>query len=458
MAGIGFELRKLLRNQSFFGLLRAYSFAGAISCGPWLLSIFSVLAIGLLGRGLGAAAQQMVQFQVSVTYLMATTLILTGGLQLSLSRFIADRLFEKRPELVLPNLLGALTLTSFLGGTIATVMEVALLQGPLAYRMLMIATFVTLANIWIVVVILSSLKAYGQVLLAFVVSSVLTVTAALLLRHFGLVGLLSGFLLGHTVLFFILLGLVMRSYPGHGLVAFDFLRREHMYPSLILTGFVYSMAIWADKILFWMNPATSDSVIGPLRASLIYDIPIFLSYLSIVPGMSVFLVRIETDFVEGYDAFYDGVRTGDTLVNLERLKDRMVSVVRQGIYEILKVQGFTVIVLILCGGYLLDIMSISRGYLPLFYIDVVAAGLQVLLLAVLNVFFYLDQRRITLGLSVIFLVSNLVFTVVTQHLGPIYYGYGFALSLLLTNLIGLWLLSAKFDCLEYETFMMQHFS
>ena len=457
MAGIGFALRTLLRNKSFFGMLRAYGYAGAISSGPWLLSIFSVLAIGILGRDPHDATQQMVRFQVSVTYLIATTLILTGGLQLALSRYIADRLFEKKRELVLPNLLGAVTLASLVSGGLAITLVTLLFHESLAYRVLMVASCVTLSNIWLVVVVLSSLKAYRQVLLAFAIGCSIVVGVALALRTFGLPGLLLGFLLGHAVMLFILLAMVMRSYPGQGLVSFRFLRREHFYPSLMLTGLIYNLAIWSDKFLFWGNPATSNNIIGPLRASLIYDIPIFLSYLSIVPGMSVFLVRIETDFVERYDAFYDAVRTGDTLANLELLKDRMVYVVRQGMYEIFKVQGLMVVVLILCGSRLLDALGISQGYLYLFYVDVVAAGLQVLLLAILNIFFYLDQRRITLGLSILFLIANTLGTLLTQYLGPPYYGYGFAAAMLLTSLVGLWLLSAKLDSLEYETFMMQHF-
>ena len=55
-------------------------------------------------------------------------------------------------------------------------------------------------------------------------------------------------------------------------------------------------------------------------------------------------------------------------------------------------------------------------------------------LALLNIFFYLDQRRITLSLSVVFLLSNTAFTLLSQYLGPEYYGYGFASSMLLTNL------------------------
>ena len=458
MAGIGFELRKLLRNKSLLGMLRAYSFAGTISSGPWLLTISSMLAIGILGRDPSDATQQMVRFQVSVTYVIATTLILTGGLQLGLSRFIADRLFEKKPYLVLPNLLGAMTVTTVMSGAVGTVLGITLFREPLPYRVLMVTNFVTLSNIWIVVVVLSSLKAYRQVLMGFAIGCAIVVGAALSLQRFGVPGLLSGFLLGHAVLLFVLLGLVMRRYPGQGLVSFQFLRRSKMYPSLMMTGLLYNLAIWSDKFLFWWNPATSEHVVGPLRASMMYDIPIFLSYLSIVPGMSVFLLRIETDFVECYDAFYNAVRGGDTLANLERLKDRMVYVVRQGICEIFKVQGLTVIVLLLTGRYLLAALGISQGYLYLFYIDLIGAGMQVLLLAILNIFFYLDQRRITLGLSVMFLILNTVFTWVTQRLGPSYYGYGFALSMLVTCLSGLWLLSSQLDSLEYETFMMQRFS
>lgn len=58
----------------------------------------------------------------------------------------------------------------------------------------------------------------------------------------------------------------------------------------------------------------------------------------------------------------------------------------------------------------------------------------------------------------VFLLANSVFTLVTQYLGPYYYGYGFAMAMLRTSLIGLKALSAKLDTLEYETFMMQHFS
>jgi uncharacterized membrane protein len=100
-------------------------------------------------------------------------------------------------------------------------------------------------------------------------------------------------------------------------------------------------------------------------------------------------------------------------------------------------------------------LGISPLYLPLFYVDAVAASLQVALLAVMNVFFYLDKRRQVLTVVSTLTVLNLVLSWYSQRLGAVFYGYGFALSLLLTLVMGLLLMERKLGRLEYETFMLQ---
>lgn len=80
MAGIGFELRKMLRRDSLLGLLRAYTYAGIISSGPWILSIVGILLIGILSLPFVIPGVLITQFQVSVTYLIAVSLIVTGPL------------------------------------------------------------------------------------------------------------------------------------------------------------------------------------------------------------------------------------------------------------------------------------------------------------------------------------------------------------------------------------------
>ena len=461
MAGIGFELRELLRRDSLWGLVRAYAYAGLISSGPWVLSILGVMGIGMLSVG-PVAAVEVRQFLVSVTYLMAGSLILTGALQLTFTRFIADRLFDKQERSVLPNLLGALTLAIGAAGVLGSLVFVPLpeamawahLGGSVVYRVLLVVTLATLSGCWITVVLLSGLKEYRRVMGSFLAGYFVSFVAALALRPFGLSGLLAGFLAGQILLLFLMLALVVARYPSDRLVSFEFLDRRRAYLSLSATGLLYNVGIWIDKLIFWFTPSTSEPVLGPLRASIIYDLPIFLAYLSILPGMAVFLVRVETDFAEEYHAFFDAVRGGETLGEIRRRRDRLTLAVRRGVSEILKIQGITVLVLLLAGPRLLDYVGISRLHLQLFSIDLVGVAMQVLMLAVFNVLFYLDERRAVLSLSALFVAINVVLTIASQAAGPAFYGYGFALSTAVTSIAGLLVTSRKLDRLEMHTFML----
>ncbi|HCC60446.1 MAG TPA: histidine kinase [Pseudomonas sp.] len=454
MAGIGFELRKTLSRDSYTATLRAYVYAGLISSGPWVLSIISVMVIGVMSLGVVVPELLIRQFLVSVTYLMASSLIFTGGAQLLFTRFISDRLFEKRQELILPNLIGILLVITISSGVLGFLLLSLLFDQPFLYRLLMLANFVVLCNLWLTIIFLSGMKAYNRILLVMVAGYSLMVLCSFLLRFLKLDGLLLGLLIGHASLFFMFLFDILREYPAKQLVAFDFFKRKQVYVSLMLTGLCYNLGIWIDKIVFWFNPSTSSHVIGPLRASMLYDLPIFLAYLAIIPGMAVFLVRIETDFAEWYDRVFSAIRGGETLQHIGQLKQQMILSVRQGLLEICKVQGLTVVLLFLIAPKLLAWLGISAYYLPLFYVDLIGVSIQVVFMALLNVFFYLDKRSIVLELCLIFVLLNAVLTVASQHLGPSFFGYGFTLSVLTCVLLGLVRLSSSLEDLEYETFML----
>lgn len=457
MAGIGFELRKLLQKDSYFGLFRAYAYAGIISSGPWVLSIVGILFVGFLSLGVVFPHMLIVQFQVSVTYLILSSLILTGFIQLGFTRFIADNLFRKLDKQVLPNFNGMLLIVTSVSGIVGLLAIFLFFSGmSVPYRLLMLSGFVILCAIWVATIFLSGMKQYKEIVILFAIGYTVTVLGALMLRTHGMEGLLLGFVIGHFVLLVGMVTLTLRTFPlNDSFISFDFMRPGAMYTSLVWAGFLYNLAVWADKLMFWFYPDTSQSVIGPLRASLIYDFPIFLAYLAIIPGMAVFLVRIETDFVEYYEKFYDAVREGGSLDHIETMRDNMLFTVRQGLFEIVKIQAIAVLLVFVLGEKLLGWLGISSLYLPLLDVDVVAAGLQVVLLGILNIFFYLDKRRIVVFLCVLFLFANIALTALSLYLGASYYGYGFALSLLITVLTGMQLLSRKLDTLEYETFMLQ---
>jgi uncharacterized membrane protein len=456
MAGIGFELRKILKRDNLLSLMQAYTYAAVISSGPWVLSIVGILIIGVMSYTIVVPNILIVQYQVSITYVIALSLIFTGPFQLAFTRFTADRLFEKNSDVILTNF-HAVTLSLTVVGGVFGLLGVMFLfpEQSVMYRLLLLAAFVIMCNIWIATIFLSGMKQYMEIVWLYLVGYSFTVAAALTLRGFGLEGLMGGFVIGQALLLMGMTILILRNFPAKKFISFEFFQRKFLYPSLLLIGLLYNLGVWVDKFIFWYNTDTSQVIIGPLRASVIYDLPVFLAYLSIIPGMAIFLLRMETDFVEYYDQFYEAVRSGGSLETIEECRNGMVETIRLGIFEIIKIQTIAALLLIVVGDAILKWLGISTLYLPLLYIDVIAAGLQVVLLGILNVFFYLDKRKIVLALCGGFVGLNLVFTLISIRLGPAFYGYGFALALLLVVLAGFVMLTRKLDVLEYETFMLQ---
>jgi uncharacterized membrane protein len=455
MAGIGFELRKLLGRGSYSEVLKTYAYAGLISSGPWVLSILAVMLLGLLSLQPWAGNQDVDAFLISITYLVASSLIITGLIQLLLTRFIADQLYEHKHDQVVPNLNGALLLVNLLGGLVGAAALFTLFPGRPVYAWLMLSGFMLLSNIWILTILLTSLKNYTGVLMAYGMGYGCVLLTGLALQNFGIEGLLAAFVLGQGLLVIYMLWLILKEYPADEFIAWDFLNPKLAHYSLMAIGFLFNLGIWADKLLFWLNPATSQPIIGSLRASPLYDLPLFLAYLSILPGMAVFLVRLETDFAEAYEGFFNHIRRGATLAEIEQQRQQMVESVRLGIYEIFKIQGITILLLMLLGPKLFKWLGFSNNYIPLFNVDLIAVGLQVLLLALLNVLFYLDRLRAACGLCALFAISNFLLTYLSQQLGPAYYGLGFAMAILISTIATLWVLSQEMHRLTYQTFMLQ---
>jgi len=457
MAGIGFELRKLLKKQTYTGLLQAYAYAGLISSGPWVLSIIGIMLIGIFSISTTGPQSALTQFQVTVTYLFLISLIATGTVQLSFTRFVADRIFSGDEDAILPNFNGLLLL--FMGLALALGLPFSMLLFPLQsalFRLLFSVGLAVMCAIWIAAVFLTGLKHYQAIVLIFFLGYGASLVLALALRPvWGLEGLLLGFVLGHYLLLLGMIWLIYSNYRSSSFLAFAIWKPGAMYKSLMLTGFLFNLGAWMDKLMFWFYPTTGQDVIGNLHASVIYDFPIFLSYLSVIPGMAVFLVRIETDFVEYYGKFYDAVRDGATLDYIERMRNHMVYYVQRGLFDIAKIQGIAVLVTLALGAQLLHVLGISPLYLPLLYLDVIGAALQVVLLGILNVLFYLDQRRAVLLLTAALVVCNIALTALSLRLGAAWFGYGFASAMLVTVLLGIRILDRRLEALEYETFMLQ---
>src|SRR5262249_33994691 len=294
MAGVGLQLNRMLARDTYAGLVGAYGYAGLVSAGPWVLSIVGMLAIGVLATDSGAGKAS--ELLVSITWATAASLILTGPLHLVFGRFVADCSYQWRHQLILPNLLGALHVTPLVSGAVGSIIVFTGFHESVVCSVLLVAMFVAFCDGWVLLVLLSGVRAHSAVVIVFLAAQLTSVAGALALRGAGLEGLLLGFLVGQIGALFEMFILVVRAFPGEPGVRFAFLRRSRARCQLAAIGLLFYLGTWIDKALFWLSPSTGAPAIGPLRISVLYDLPIFLAYLSAIPAMAVFFLRLEADF------------------------------------------------------------------------------------------------------------------------------------------------------------------
>ncbi|MBX0312615.1 MAG: exopolysaccharide Pel transporter PelG, partial [Sulfurihydrogenibium sp.] len=356
---------------------------------------------------------------------------------------------------VLPNLIGNMLLNMILAFIISLIFSVIFFkeQGA-AFIILYVLIFTIMCGLWIVNVVLTGFKSYKFIVFSFAVAYITFFLLALYMARYDLTGLMFSFFVGQAALFFLLLGYFIKTHYSDKIISFDFFDRHKIYISLIFSGFFYNLGIWIDKFIFWFYPDTSIQILGPIRASIVYDIPMFLAYIAIAPGMAVFFLKLETEFADYYDRYYRAVREGATLNKIYQFGDNMILSARSVIFDTLRIQGIAFVFFLIFDTLLFKIFKLSLLYIPLFHVLMVGTYLQLIFMTLLAILNYFDRRREALYLSILFAVSNAVFTYVSILLGPYFYGYGYVLSLFISDLLAIILLRRFLDEIHYQTFML----
>ena len=460
MAGIGFELKKTLKTDRLSSYMKMYGYAGALSAGPWITSIIAILIVGFVGTVLHEtssidSAQNTLSALVIYAFILALSLIATAPLLLPFTRYIADLIFSGNTNQVLPVFLGVSLVFFVVSFSFSTPFFTFIFTDQSAdFISIIIALFVVLCVIWLANILAMSLKYFRSVIVAYILAYGFIVAASYFLYP-TLMGMLLIFLTGNVFLLVILMVLIVKSYISLKLLSFSFFTSGNVYWVLGFSGLFYTLGTWIDKIIFWYHPYTGESVIGHVNFSVLYDIPIFLAYLSIIPGMSVFFYRLESDFADANDLYFNSIRNGASLSTIERYRLRISRVVKDSLREMFVVQAVVSILFYLNAAFFFDFLNISSLYLGLYNVLLVGVYLQLGFMSVLALLYYMDRRWQAMWLTLLFFIFNGLLTLLSIYIGPSFFGFGFAISLLIVLTASLVVLKKVTGRLSYETFMLQ---
>ncbi len=238
MAGIGFQLRKLMQKGSLAGMFQAYLHAILISSGPW---IFTVIALGcfyLFSKNM-ALAEATESFRVIIIYNFAFSLVLSAPIMMITTRYLADCIYKENLDDAPGLLLGALILLSFIMLPIASTFYLLYTKLSVAVGLVAIVNFMLITWIWQVTVFISALRYYTAITLSFLVGMIFSVFAAVYLsQHSSVVGMLAGFNIGLSVILSSLIALIFAEYPNCVKNLFAFLKYFTKYWELALGGMI----------------------------------------------------------------------------------------------------------------------------------------------------------------------------------------------------------------------------
>jgi uncharacterized membrane protein len=455
MAGIGFELKKFLNKDSLFSAITAYAYAGLVSAGPWILSILTIFILIIIGRSVTLPIKVIQSFQIIVVYLIAGTLILSSFFQHSYTRYVANIDYMKRLDLLIPTLNSVYLIMLVASGVVGFfLVEYFLSEQISLIKIIIVSCFVILSLIWVTTSVLAGMLAYKSIFVGFLIAFLVSVTAGYFLRQYGVAGLLGSFFAGQFLLLMFLIYIIYRFFPSDDILNYDFFNLRHTKIPLFFTGFFYNLAIWIDKFIFWYTPITGYQVIQRLHASTVYDTPIFLAYISVIPAMAIFLLNMETKYADAHEEFYKRVCGKNTFGEIQEAYSALLISGRETILSVLKSQAYLMLVGVTAGIFVFRWFNLPTAYLPIFMICLVAAGLNIVFWATIDIIFYLDKINHALFLTALFAITNALFTWISIQLGVFYFGYGLLLSLVLTVSISFLLLNRELARLQFETYML----
>ena len=454
MAGIGFRLEKILSKDSYTHLLQGYAYSAIVSAGPLLFTIFSIAILGIISMA-HISVHDIITFRTLVVYIYGISLITSSPAQMIITRYMADRIFLEDYKAIVPSFIGVIIISIILHAIIGYI-GIQFLDLGFGVEVTAVVLFINVGTLWIAMIVLSAAKEFTKIVRSFAYTSVLgVVTGYFLGKYLGLIGLVVGFTLGHCLLVILLTVQIFNEFEYRKRIEFYFLEYFKKYAALGFISLLYNIGIWSDKFIFWFSPETSVEVHSFLRAAPVYDAPVFLAYLLIVPTLAMFTIKIETSFYYHYKKYFLAILNKHPYYAIEERRKNIVSDLKLSLGRLIVMQGTITLAALLFAPKIYTYLKLSSMNLGIFHIVILATFLQALLHVLLIIMLYFDFRTDALIMSASFAVSNILLTLLSIHMGFSYYGYGYFGACLTALTVGFALFNYRLRSLNYYTFVGQ---
>ncbi|OES44567.1 exopolysaccharide Pel transporter PelG [Domibacillus iocasae] len=467
MAGIGFHLQKLFKEDHLSSHMQAYSFTAMVTAGPWLIVIAALLLIQSIIAQFGDPSFNGLNIiTASISYCFIFSQLLFGSFQLIATRYAADRLYAKDVNSLFPTMAGLILLLSAISTAIWIVFAL-LSPMPIVYKWLLLMLFLALNIIWSQTIFLTAAKNYTAITKAFGagafvavactwIVSVLPIQTSTAFLFEGWV--IASFTFGMIVTAVWLSTILLQMFPEKSTDGmFSFLTYIDKFPRLFWAGFFYNAGLWVCNVLIWFGEG-SLVIADTFRMNPQYDTAIFWSYLTIVPTYMFFVVSIETRFYTKYKRFYNYINNGGTLDQINQSKEDMQKALRDEIERLMRNQGVVTFLIIVGVLFYSFNFGQDQNAYTILQLGIIGAFANAMLLINMLLMLYFEDQSGAAKAAAVFFTLNLLLTAILLPFGERAYGISFALGSILAFMYSLQRLFAYVKKIDYHVFApaLQH--
>jgi uncharacterized membrane protein len=456
MAGIGFALRTLSRQETLSGVARASGHAAVIAAGPWLFTVFSLAAITALTERI-AGHDILASFRAVVIYAFATSLVFAAPITIVATRLVADRLWLKKVGQVRGLLIAGYAYAAAAAG-VGVILLALYFRVPAPLAISLYACSSLVAMIWVVLAFCGAVRDYGGITVSFVAGLVVAVAGATAAAFLGLKaeGMVWGFASGLALTFASLTRRALETFPGRLDRPFDSMkeiaRSLSIYGDLALGATLGTAGVWVDKWVFWFS-REGQSVDGGLIHAPLYDSAMFIASLVIIPALAQFVVKLETDFFERYQHYYGTIQSHGTIAQIEEARVRLAGFSLENLALITISQLALAAVLVLAAPAIVEVLNLQFRQISILRYGALGSVFLFVFIAATSMIVFFDRRRIYALLQGTFFLLNLTLSIVSVRLGEDYYGVGYFAATVIASALALVIADQTFTRLNYLTFI-----
>lgn len=456
MAGIGFALRSLSRQETLSALVKASGHGAVIAAGPWLFTIFSLATISAFAEEIVGPAT-LSTFRAAIIYAFATSLVLSAPVTIVATRLVADQLWTRRTDGIRPLLIAGFVLAlSVVSPGVAAL--VYFFKVPFDLACALYATTAIVTMIWVVLAFCGAIRDYKGITLSFVAGLVVAVAGAIAAAFAGLgaSGMVWGFALGLVLTFFGLTLRVLQTFAqgsaGPLSAIGPLLTGMKTYADLGAGALFATAGVWVDKWVFWFSPE-GQSVEGGLIHAPLYDSAMFIASLVIIPALAQFVVRLETEFFDRYQHYYGTIQSHGTIDQIETARVRLEGFSLENLVLITVSQLSLAAVLVLAAPAIVEVLNLHFRQIAILRYGALGSVFLFVFIATTSMVVFFDRRRLYALLQFLFFALNLGLTALTVYWGEDYYGVGYFAASFIASAVALVVADQTFSRLNYLTFI-----